>query len=513
MPIGSATVYIALFSLATLVVALAGVMWLIRKEPGQRIFWRDLGLVFIFAFYIPGIIFYFKEDLSLWWLAVPALLLFLSFRRLLAALSWKSVSLTSITPHPTQPSKKPEFKIVHLSDLHLCVATTMEGNLAREAVIEANRKALEWARQQRPDLIAITGDITDTGARAEWEIFESLLNELPAEWHGRVAFIPGNHDLTIQQRRVSAENDGKTLLDYEERCVAFVRSFFSYMPPDAKVLLTKIPLTESLEVDLGSLYANVSHALDMHVAHPPRTQTSGEIWRGLQDLPGKLAHSWREGWKVRARKEDLGWREALDRYVPEIVFPDELRATFQPEGFWPTLKYPLVQDLLQAALYPLILFENDRTMVVALNSNTVRSSWLVDGALGEIGVRQAMRLELMLRQRPKDKLVVLLLHHHIGCPRDVRHRIARTRVELKALQLHDGWQLADILQRHGAPCVLLHGHKHAGYWARAGKFSVLSAASVPYGNKLHGDNCNAVAIDERGDVSLYASTKIACGAT
>jgi 3',5'-cyclic AMP phosphodiesterase CpdA len=497
-------IYIGLLSSATLVIAIAGILWLVRKEPGQRIFYRDLALVFFIAFYIPGAIFYFKRDLSVWWLTIPALMLALAFKKLFDAFSWKSVPLTRIDLVPTQPQRN-GFKIVHLSDLHLCAAaTTLEGGLARELVIETNREALIWAWQQAPDLIAITGDITDTGARAEWEIFESLLGELPPEWRNKIVFVPGNHDLTIQQRSYSSDNDGNALLDYDSRCLAFVRAYFSFMPPNAKMTLTRHQPTGSTEVDLEVLHATVSKPLDMYAQFSPRVQNTGEMMRGLsKSLTSAMSD----------RREDLEWRRGLSEYVPGIVIPEELRAIFGRDNeLWPNNKYPLVQDLLHA-LYPLIVFENDRIVVVALNSNTVRSSWLADGALGELGALQLSFLELILNARPKDKIVAVLVHHHIGCPHDIQRQIARTMVELKALQMHEGPLLAGLLQRHGAPSIVLHGHKHAGYWAKANEITVMSAASVSYGNRLGGANCNAVLIDDKGEISLYASATISCAKT
>jgi len=504
MSINSFQIYIVILALATAVIAYAVVQWRIREEPGQKLFWRDLAIVFSFAFYIPATIFYFNNDLSLWWLCIPVIMLWYSTHKLLASLPKKSVPLERQTLNHTQNASESIFKIVHLSDLHLCAApTTMEGNLPRDKVIETCRRALQWAIQQNPDLIAITGDVTDTGAAAEWELFESLLSELPGEWRAKVVFIPGNHDLSIAQSHAAADNDGNKLLEYEQRCAIFVRQYFTDMPAAGKLMAIRETIKDSGEFELNMFQAVVSKALEVYGSHPPRIRGSGEM---LSALPGEFVDIFKQAGK---RRNELPWRNDLSRYVPGIVFDDQYRATFSTEGLWPTTEYPLVQDLLHL-LYPLVVYENERIVVIALNSNTIPSSWLADGALGEIGVTQAVRLELMLRQRPRDKVVVALVHHHIGCPQDVQPAVAKSKIELKALQLNDAWQLADIFQRHAAPCVVLHGHKHVGYFAQARGISVLSAASVPYGNKLGGANCNCVCIDKQGGVSLHASTTISC---
>src|SRR5262249_20356240 len=61
-------------------------------------------------------------------------------------------------------------------------------------------RALEAIHAATPlDRVLVTGDITDAGTRAEWQEFFDLLQQLPA-LHGRVLFVPGNHDVNIVDR-------------------------------------------------------------------------------------------------------------------------------------------------------------------------------------------------------------------------------------------------------------------------------------------------------------------------
>ncbi len=74
------------------------------------------------------------------------------------------------------------FRVLHLSDLHL-------GTLSFAG--RALDRAVEWAEDEPPDLVAVTGDlVTRRGGR---EKLEELLSRLPAR-HGVFAVL-GNHDV------------------------------------------------------------------------------------------------------------------------------------------------------------------------------------------------------------------------------------------------------------------------------------------------------------------------------
>lgn len=74
-------------------------------------------------------------------------------------------------------------KIAHLSDLHI-------GQSARhDAAAVALRDAIE---SRGIDQVIVTGDVTDHGRYAEFELFEALFSPLRAA--GRLTVVPGNHD-------------------------------------------------------------------------------------------------------------------------------------------------------------------------------------------------------------------------------------------------------------------------------------------------------------------------------
>lgn len=72
--------------------------------------------------------------------------------------------------------------IAHISDLH-CGSRYHIPSLAKRVVDELNELG--------PDLVVVTGDLTDMGFRAEFEAAHRLLSRIRCE---RMVVLPGNHD-------------------------------------------------------------------------------------------------------------------------------------------------------------------------------------------------------------------------------------------------------------------------------------------------------------------------------
>jgi len=94
--------------------------------------------------------------------------------------------------------------IAHLTDLHvrphgLPAYRTAETNMLTERAIEA-----VLALDPRPDLVLITGDLTDNGLVAEYENLRRMLSRLPMP----VWLIPGNHDRRENLKQVLAGYPG-----------------------------------------------------------------------------------------------------------------------------------------------------------------------------------------------------------------------------------------------------------------------------------------------------------------
>ncbi len=74
----------------------------------------------------------------------------------------------------------PDFKIIHLSDLHFGTHQP-----------DITSATLEAIKEQKPDLVVVSGDFTQIGSEAEFKQARAFLDSLPAP-----AFcVPGNHDV------------------------------------------------------------------------------------------------------------------------------------------------------------------------------------------------------------------------------------------------------------------------------------------------------------------------------
>ena len=76
------------------------------------------------------------------------------------------------------------IRIAHISDLHF--------GRADEALREPLLQAIEAAR---PDLVAVSGDLTQRARRGEFAQARAFLDDLPAQW----LCVPGNHDIPLDR--------------------------------------------------------------------------------------------------------------------------------------------------------------------------------------------------------------------------------------------------------------------------------------------------------------------------
>lgn len=81
--------------------------------------------------------------------------------------------------------------IAQLSDLHLGGRNEGSGERFSQAVDEIN------SMTRQPDLVLLTGDLTETGSTEEWDEFNERIAALNAPWEA----ITGNHDRPIQELR------------------------------------------------------------------------------------------------------------------------------------------------------------------------------------------------------------------------------------------------------------------------------------------------------------------------
>lgn len=84
--------------------------------------------------------------------------------------------------------------IAQISDLHVQEQPGLDGVLASDHL----RRAIDALNQfdPRPDLVVMTGDLTDHGRTAEYDILRAVIGELDIPY----LLIPGNHDSPARLR-------------------------------------------------------------------------------------------------------------------------------------------------------------------------------------------------------------------------------------------------------------------------------------------------------------------------
>jgi uncharacterized protein len=105
--------------------------------------------------------------------------------------AWPRLRLLEL-PVPGLPSELDGLRIVHLSDFHLGVPSPG---------VAAIDRAVSWATERRPDLVAITGDLL-TNPRGE-QVLRRHVRRLPQP----TLAVLGNHDLAISRDPQAVRSD------------------------------------------------------------------------------------------------------------------------------------------------------------------------------------------------------------------------------------------------------------------------------------------------------------------
>jgi hypothetical protein len=412
----------------------------------------------------------------LWLLVVPTALLW-QLRPLVAGLWPRTIPLRGIALRNAKNPSPGLLRLAHMSDLHFCVTPAIEGALSPPSVKQTVERALCWSLERAP-FVLVTGDLTDTGSPEEWNGLMELLNSLDPDG-SRIHCVPGNHDLAITLE--SEAEDSELLLRHENQHYHFAMSILRRSP-------TARAWTDSGMTTLDQVLSRAAPYIQQYEKTPPEhvrihSRTNGfgldQVIAGAVRM-GKPLHA------VEAVRHEL----ALSRLVPPAL--SEAASMGGDRPFWPVPGRPLFMDLVKA-LYPIILREDERSVLIGLNSNTSMANSILDGAFGRLGRAQLERLATLL-EGFKDRCKIIMLHHHVGATDKRRLRGLLSRTKMKTLQLRDAAELHRVLARH-KNVIVCHGHQHVGYHARKGQALILSAASVAYGNRYGGPSCVLYEID------------------
>ena len=191
-------------------------------------------------------------------------------------------------------------------------------------------------------------------------------------------------------------------------------------------------------------------------------------------------------------------------HFPLSVWRDEKlvsAAKVHANPVWPTRVDWMCSDFIRLA-YPMIMRDDDDFLIVGLNTCDEEAGALVDSAIGRMGKAQLDRLRNIVG-RAKGRCVILLMHHHVGAPKEIEESLRKRLGSLTfaSLTLREARELGAILSQL-EKCVVFHGHKHVGYRARLGPTFVVSGRSVsfPGGSRPPG-NCSVYNIRNDGLLS------------
>ncbi|MCK5845122.1 MAG: metallophosphoesterase [Victivallales bacterium] len=128
------------------------------------------------------------------------------------------------------------MRIVHISDIHAAAPPDSLSALFDKRLLGAlnhliRRRFLhdqsllyhlgEFVLEQKPDVVAITGDVTSTGQPAEFAATTTALKQILDDNSVATIYIPGNHDAYVSNQRCAAKlaetfellNDEETTLN------------------------------------------------------------------------------------------------------------------------------------------------------------------------------------------------------------------------------------------------------------------------------------------------------------
>ena len=163
-------------------------------------------------------------------------------------------SVIDWAPSPPRETAQ-NLSVAHLSDLHIVgerygyrMEAGTRGPRGNLCIRKALRQLSKLDRQFPLARILVSGDVTDSGTRAEWAAFFDLLHRHP-ELRSRLSFIPGNHDVNIVDRTNAAR------LDVPWSASQALRKLRTVLALDA-VQGNRVYLVDRVSGDLGPLLAD-----------------------------------------------------------------------------------------------------------------------------------------------------------------------------------------------------------------------------------------------------------------
>lgn len=269
----------------------------------------------------------------------------------------------------------------HVTDLHITGAddiATLEGDKGGLIPLRA------WLVKMRaiaPSYLLLSGDITDTGSRKEWERVRAVLRD---EWGGqpRIFACPGNHDVSRVYNEPN-EHGLKNFLDFQ-------RDFC----PD--LLAHDGRNWSAIQRDFSEQY---HRDIQIHASAMRNAFVRDEA---------NVAATWTFGAKRR--------RAALRAIILKASKIDWKAQALLPEA--ETAAFDKHLETIGATLFPFYFVDADKHVgIISLNSVANRSK-AFESALGEYGDAQLNEFANVLDAVSSKSSAVIVVTHHGLCRKD-----------------------------------------------------------------------------------------------
>jgi hypothetical protein len=297
-----------------------------------------------------------------------------------------------------------------------------------------------------PDLIIVTGDVTNAGQAEEWKFFIESISQLSTEVRERMILIPGNHDLNLAHPSELSVGDGDSQLLRKVRAIRFLAAADEIQGTRAWVLCAGATRADDRIVRFRDLMAPIRSELARFIAEPPQARQRVRV-----------SH-------VPMTGVNMHWVDAT---------PVDDRAHLRcPTELWQDAFPMVVQDPRTGVL------------IYILDSNAIGGN-IVNNAFGHLRWEHAVQLR-RLERHFGAKPTLVLLHHHVALP-PTSFKFARAKpinALMRRFMLMDNSSDLIAALPHTRDAVIFHGHRHVGYLGELSpNLQITSAPSTTLGDE------------------------------
>ncbi|MEO7276062.1 MAG: metallophosphoesterase [Vicinamibacterales bacterium] len=304
---------------------------------------------------------------------------------------------------------------VALSDVHL-VGDDVPGKLTNDENTPGNgfvEDRLRFLDGFKPRYLFITGDLTDTGATAEWELAWNTLRRLPDRT--RIIIAPGNHDQNeafLPSERLTVEQASRL-----ELASVFDAKLAAYFKVQARLAPTVV-----------SAPSGKSIAAIVEGAPTPVSVRDWIVAREFLDEKVRICmNNSADENRLRSR---VGCTNAIFKYFPKELRPITL--VEDSDKYWRAVKH---------SSFPLVLSDPVTDSVIfVLGSDLSDGASIGANAIGYIDDQQLSDLQKALRGVPlSTKNLIFRLHHPLTRPSNAILAIPGWRELTKQSLMNSSW--------------------------------------------------------------------------